>query len=108
MATRTCSKCGIIFDPPPEGQLSRPLGNHEKRCQGARPKAGQPGLALVQAYAQGHAKAKAQGKAKMAAKAKAPPPAKAKPKAKISAKRAAGVLGSSKAKAKAKAKGNPR
>eukprot|EP00959_Pyramimonas_sp_CCMP1952_P215465 4507862-Pyramimonas_sp.AAC.1 len=34
MANRTCRKCGKIFPPPPEGQLCRPLGNHEKWCKG--------------------------------------------------------------------------
>jgi ribonuclease HI len=44
LANRTCSKCGTIFDPPPEGQLSRPLGNHEKRCQGGTAEGGTTGI----------------------------------------------------------------
>ena len=84
LANRTCRKCGEIFDPAPDGQVSRPMTNHELRCRGMQRSAAAKAAAAARAAAHGKAKAKAQAKAGAAPgpKAKARVRGKAKPKPK--------------------------
>jgi hypothetical protein len=97
LANRTCNKCGKVFPEPPEGMLSRPLGNHEKLCQGDKGPAAPAHLGAPAAAVAFQAAAKPQGKAKAGAKAGGRGKLRAKTKAKAKVK--------AKAKGAAKAKG---
>ena len=100
LLNRTCRKCGKEFPEPPEGELSRPLGNHEIRCRGqtvdnanqavntAETNGGKgrgKGSRTGRSRAPGRAKAKA--KAKTRAEAKAKPKAEAKAKVRVTSLR---------------------
>ena len=94
LANRTCRTCGEVFDPAPDGQVSRPMTNHELRCRGVQRSAAAKAAAAARAKAHGKAKAKAQAAAKAGAapgpKAKAKVRAKAKPKPKVASGRGRG------------------
>ena len=99
LLNRTCSKCGKVFPEPPEGMLSRPLGNHEKRCNGQRPVAEQDaGNEAANGANRGRGRGRGVGRARLVAKAKAKAKPKASPKGAAKARAKVGTRAKAKAK----------